>query len=119
LKSRGVTRYLDLDKANRQNLLDIEDEDVGMHSDPEILAPPLQRRRLGPVDEPVLPPLPDVMPEDFRRSLRVQRPTWSLRTSSPWRLTTRATTSCRCLLLFLLKLNYLNLLNITNKLYFL
>ena len=64
LKSRGVTRYLDLDKANRQNLLDIEDEDVGMHSDPEILEPPLQRRRLGPVDEPVLPPLPDVMPED-------------------------------------------------------
>ena len=35
-----------------------------MHSDPEILEPPLQRRRLGPVDEPVLPPLPDVMPED-------------------------------------------------------
>ena len=64
LKSRGVTRYLDLDKANRQNLLDIEDEDVGMHSDPEILEPPLQRRRLGPVDETVLPPLPDVMPED-------------------------------------------------------
>ena len=34
-------------------------------------------------------------------------------------MTTRATTSCRCLLLYLLKLNYLNLLNITNKLYYL
>ena len=32
---------------------------------------------------------------------------------------TRSTTSCRCLLLFLLKLNYLNLLNIHNKLNYL
>ena len=73
LKSRGVTRYLDLDRVNKQNIFDLEDEEMGTESDPEVMEPPLRRRRLDhveiplrlpPSDEPLLPPLPDEMPPD-------------------------------------------------------
>ena len=41
LKSPGVTRYLDLDRVNKQNILDLEDEEMGTESDPEVMEPPL------------------------------------------------------------------------------
>ena len=55
LKSRGATRFLDLDKANKMNLDDLLKEDIGHGSeaDADDLQPPLQRRRLMDTEEPL------------------------------------------------------------------
>ena len=67
LRSRGVTRFLDLNKINKQNILDVDEEDMGPEMDLEeadALQPPLRRRRLdedpqspgGPGFVPLVPP---------------------------------------------------------------
>ena len=55
LKSRGVTRFLDLDKANKINLDDLLEEDIGHGSeaDADNLQPPLQRHRLMDTEAPL------------------------------------------------------------------
>ena len=63
LKSRGVTRYLDLDKVNKANVDDLLEEDVGVGSGTEAddLQPPRQRPRLL---EPGSPDPFDILDDD-------------------------------------------------------
>ena len=80
LRSRGVTRFYDLNRANRQNLADVEDDEHGEASGLESLsehemAPPRQRPRLSismpdpdtsqesPEPPPDLAPAPSVQHE--------------------------------------------------------
>ena len=64
LRSRGVTRYLDLQRVNRSQLLDLDDDEQrdefdGPLSDDD--GPPRQRMRI----HPPLPSIDDVAPEDI------------------------------------------------------
>ena len=63
LKSRGITRFIDLDKANTRQIEDIQSDDEAM--DDDLDGPPRQRPRLdlpgvtgprtpAPVSEPLL-----------------------------------------------------------------
>ena len=71
LKSRGVTRYYDLNQTNRQNLADVEDDEHGeadaleSASDHE-MAPPRQRPRsaLSMPDVPDIGEPPQAAPQD-------------------------------------------------------
>eukprot|EP00435_Cladocopium_sp_Y103_P060878 s209_g22.t1 len=80
LRSRGVTRFLDLERINRQNLDDVDDDEQDMSDgdgDGDDLQPPRQRRRVdvqvlqlrapggapqapGALQAPQLPALPEV-----------------------------------------------------------
>ena len=79
LKSRGVTRCLDLGRVNRQMLEDVESEDQVeapdgdvADSEGEIGEPPAQRPRLLPFESPEVP---EVRPEsDYEPSLLQELP---------------------------------------------
>ena len=61
LKSRGVTRFIDLDKVNRQNLLDIDE-----HEEEEDLdEPDSKRRRLDELPLEIEDYTPSIPDEDF------------------------------------------------------